>query len=209
LEKSLLELAIGFDRLHQPSEALAAGEESVKICRELVASSTVGSQAALSSSLNTTGALLFGMRRFEEALAANTESIAIDRELVSRKPGEGQRHRLAVALANRSECLSALGRDDEALVAAEEAVGLLRELASRPGSESVHALFPLAHALLILSHRLEDLGRLDESLAARAEAKTTVHQRWVGVRRPLWAVVAAAAVILLLALALEIAKLAR
>jgi tetratricopeptide (TPR) repeat protein/nucleoside phosphorylase len=116
--------------------------------------------------LNSLGAILGELGRYEAALQTANEALAIRRDLAKTRP-DAFLPDLAMSLNNLGLRLSALGRREEALAAAEEGTKIYRELAkSRPD-----AFLPdLARCLNNLGAILGKLGRLKAALDSVKEA---------------------------------------
>ena len=156
-------------------EALAAARETVAIRSALSRNRPTEYLPDLASSLRTLSNCLSDIGRPQEALAAIEETIAIQRIQVKMRP-DAFLNELAKSLNNLSNRLSDLGRMDEALLASEEGVTINRALAeARPGAflpSLAMSLNQLSNARSELGHRLSDVGRYLEALAASQEAVT-------------------------------------
>ncbi|TMR06426.1 tetratricopeptide repeat protein [Actinomadura soli] len=180
-------------RLRRHTEALAACQESIAICRPL-ADRDLGAHGKL------LGDLLRGLAvqhthlgSPSKALAAAQESVDVFRQVPGRAPGESPREEvnivgvqsreieathplpekpppreslLAPALITLSACYSDLGRIEEAVVASEEAIANYRKLAS--AEDGYH--FPLALTLTETADRYVAAGQAKDALAALREA---------------------------------------
>jgi tetratricopeptide (TPR) repeat protein len=114
-------------------EALPIAEEAVAIHRELAGTHPGEFTAALVGSLNTLGAVLGELDRYEEASLIIEEGVVICRKLADATD-------LSMSLINFANLLSEQGGYTEALPIAQEAVAIRRELAGTYPGEFTAAL---------------------------------------------------------------------
>ncbi|TYB51120.1 tetratricopeptide repeat protein [Nonomuraea sp. PA05] len=111
---------------HLP-EAVAAGEESIRLHRALAAGDRARYVRDLAMALNDQGGRLADTGRIDEALSADEEAVRLHREAAGLDPGADPLH-LAGSLFNLSVHLARAGRPHEARPAAEESVRLYETL---------------------------------------------------------------------------------
>ncbi len=159
-------LSVRLSILGRREDAVAAGEEAVRLHRALAGTRLDAFTPYLAASLNNLANRLSALGRREEALTSSEESVRLRRPLAEARP-DAFTPGLALSLNNLANKLSDLGRREEALAAAEETVLLQRALAAgRPD-----AFTPgLALSLNNLANGLSDLGRREDTLAAADEA---------------------------------------
>jgi tetratricopeptide (TPR) repeat protein len=123
-----------------------------------------GTSEDLANALQSRGASLRDLGRYQEALADFEEALALWRELAAANPAH--QPNLARTLQNRGASLRDLGRHQGALADFEEALALWRELAAANPAHQPS----LANTLQNRGASLRDLGRHQEALADDEEA---------------------------------------
>ncbi|WP_181725388.1 tetratricopeptide repeat protein [Nocardia gipuzkoensis] len=149
---------------HQ-EQALAAVEESVRICRHGIDTRRSRHDVQLVWSLRAQADILESLGRGEEAVAAAREAVALCRDRLPRNP-RGFGPALLAALDTLARSLDALDETQAALPFGEERVRILRRLtAHRPQYEHM-----LAGALHQLGFYSSNAGQLTDALRATDEA---------------------------------------
>ena len=152
-------------------EALAAGEEAVRLYRDLAGANPAAFLPDLAMSVYNVALYLANAGRREEALAAGEEAVRLYRDLAGADPAAFLPD-LAMSVDNLAARLAEAGRREEALAAGEEAVRLYRDLA---GADPAAFLPDLARSVNNLALRLAEAGRREDALAAGEEAVRLYH----------------------------------
>ncbi|MGW4210578.1 tetratricopeptide repeat protein [Lentzea sp. NPDC004789] len=167
LAHALLEYARRLAKIGQHEQAIEHAAEAAAFWRRRPDAATTSYNV-----LDELSLLQLRAGRFDDARASHAEAVAIFREGAKRTGRWELRNHLAGALHNHGNRLHDLGLDEEALAPAEEAADRYRALAAEAERPELRTKMEvrLALALVSLSDRLHDTGRLDESLAASDEA---------------------------------------
>ncbi|MCA6093800.1 tetratricopeptide repeat protein [Streptomyces sp. SCA3-4] len=167
LANSLNTYAHRLNEAGRPADALEAAREAVGLHRPLFTAEPGTFRADLAMSLDTLATQLEETGHPQDALRAGEESVGLYRALAGQRP-DAPLDDLACALTNLSHRLNTLGRPDEALAALDEVVRIRRRpVTADPLGTSRSAL---AGAQLARMHCLCDMGRMQDAVAAAAEA---------------------------------------
>lgn len=148
------------------ADALAAVEESVRICRPRTAARPVRYGRELAWSLIVQATVLERRERWEHALAAVDESAALSRRMLPTAPATFGPALLA-ALKVRASNLHELGRMPEAVTDGELVVRFLRRLAARRSGQEQSlglALHQLGVYLVCADRHTDGLRACDEAI---------------------------------------------
>jgi tetratricopeptide (TPR) repeat protein len=164
LADALVSSAITLGWVGRHSEALAAHEQAVAICRTLAEKAP--EQAKLAKFLRDLGASLALVGKLRDALVVRQEALAICLELVETQ-SDLYRTDLARSLESYGSSLRKIGRRRAALASHQQATEIFRELAEAAPGEYRPAL---AASLQQLAASLGAVGRHREALTTYEEA---------------------------------------
>ncbi|WP_280316094.1 hypothetical protein [Nocardia abscessus] len=171
LARALRLLARRLSEDGQQEQALAAAEESVRICRNGIVARRSRHDVPLAWSLSVQADILESLGRGQEAVTAAREAVALCRDRLPRDPRRFG-PALMVALDTVARSLDTLGEPQEALSFGEELVQILRRLAARrPQYDRT-----LAGALHQLGVYSSGAGQLTDALRATDEAVQLYHR---------------------------------
>ncbi|KAF7366782.1 WD40 containing domain protein [Mycena sanguinolenta] len=148
-----------------PEDAVHAGKEAVKLCRQLAETDPgTGTTRDLAQSLHHLGVALSTAGRPEDAIHTAEEAVKLRRQLAKTNPDiSGD---LAWSLYNLGIYLRAAGHPEDAVCAGEEAVKLRHQLAETDPDISSD----LARSLYNLGIDLSAAGRPEDAVRAGEEA---------------------------------------
>ncbi|WP_280258478.1 hypothetical protein [Nocardia abscessus] len=171
LARALRLLARRLSEDGQQEQALAAAEESMRICRNGIVARRSRHDVPLAWSLSVQADILESLGRGQEAVTAAREAVALCRDRLPRDPRRFG-PALMVALDTVARSLDTLGEPQEALSFGEELVQILRRLAARrPQYDRT-----LAGALHQLGVYSSGAGQLTDALRATDEAVQLYHR---------------------------------
>ncbi|MFC9325043.1 tetratricopeptide repeat protein [Kitasatospora sp. NPDC057015] len=166
LARSLSNLGFYLSELGRWDEALAAGEESVVVCRDIASTNAAFDESVLAVALSNLSIRRSETGRHGPALEAAEEAAEIQQRLAGQDQAAHERG-LARSLSNMGVRLSENGRWTEALAAEERAAEVMRR---RAAIDPAACEAEYADSLFNLGVRFSDVGRWQEALAAEQTA---------------------------------------